>query len=317
MGKAKAEILTPEALFKGLSLAYNGGNIGGPSNDITKIWNSGEITEEALMVVKWLVMEVNFIIDYAKTLYKPTRPGWVDTIITKYTKSKVPHFFQYAKNKTVSQVEEINICAVNRVYTLFPTKRLNFNFKQNNIGKFDYRFLMHNVDTEFNEEIALKYKEITSCLNFNNTSDEKMYNYLATYEKAREDILSTGQDVYEIVDSIILDLFAYRKTPMKKAFWTLFGDIVLENLQNNIANNYIQCERCHKRFYKTANNQKYCDKCGGYHKQGIKTVICCDCGTSYKVDARNNKKIRCDACQKEHNKILKAKRNHRYYLSHN
>lgn len=63
MSKAKAEELTPENLFKGLSLAFTGGNIGAPSNDITKIWNSGDITDEALRAVKWLVMDVNFTID--------------------------------------------------------------------------------------------------------------------------------------------------------------------------------------------------------------------------------------------------------------
>lgn len=63
MGKAAAEEITPNNLYKGLLLAYNGGNIGGPSNDITKIWNSGQISEEQLKVVKWLCSEVNYIID--------------------------------------------------------------------------------------------------------------------------------------------------------------------------------------------------------------------------------------------------------------
>lgn len=63
MSKANAEILTPATLYKGLLLAYNGGNIGAPSNDITKIWDSGVITEEQLTVVKWLCAEVNYTID--------------------------------------------------------------------------------------------------------------------------------------------------------------------------------------------------------------------------------------------------------------
>lgn len=63
MSKASAESITSANLYKGLSLAYNGGNIGLPSNDITKIWNSGDITQEQLNVIKWLCLEVNFTID--------------------------------------------------------------------------------------------------------------------------------------------------------------------------------------------------------------------------------------------------------------
>ena len=63
MEKAKSEEITPQNLYKGLTLAFTGGNIGAPSNDITKIWNSGKTSDEALKAVKWLVMNVNFTID--------------------------------------------------------------------------------------------------------------------------------------------------------------------------------------------------------------------------------------------------------------
>lgn len=311
MGKANAEILNPDTLFKGLLLAYNGGNIGSPSNDITKIWNSGEITDEALTVVKWLVMEVNFIIDYSKTLYKPERPQWANDIIIKYTKEKIPYFFQFAKKKKLKQVKSVTECTVDRVKKLFPKRKLNFNFKIDNIGRFDYKVLMCNSDAEFKQDIADKFKEVTSNLNFNNVSDEKMYSYLATYENAKSDILSLDYSVDEIVDNIILDLFVNRKTPMKKAFWTLFGDVVYKNICNNIADNFIQCEKCHKRFYRKHKGRIYCDKCVGYKKQGIKTIVCCDCGGEFTVDAKNIKTIRCLACQHEKNKEIKRKYYHK------
>ncbi len=63
MAKAGATPLTNNSMFDGLMLAYTGGNIGAPSNDITKIWNSGDITPEKLNVVKWLCADVNFTID--------------------------------------------------------------------------------------------------------------------------------------------------------------------------------------------------------------------------------------------------------------
>lgn len=61
--KAKGEILTPTALYQGMCYAYTGGNIGVVSNNITKVWNSGEIGEEQINVVKWLCLYNNAVID--------------------------------------------------------------------------------------------------------------------------------------------------------------------------------------------------------------------------------------------------------------
>ncbi|MDD4805031.1 MAG: hypothetical protein PHN69_07890 [Candidatus Pacebacteria bacterium] len=63
MKKADPVILNGETIFKGLNAAYTGGNIGAYSNAISKIWNSENVTPEALDVIKLLVMENNFTID--------------------------------------------------------------------------------------------------------------------------------------------------------------------------------------------------------------------------------------------------------------
>ena len=299
MRKAAAEPITPENLFKGLLLAYNGGNIGSPSNDITKIWNSGKINDERLKVIKWLVAEVNYTIDYAKTLYKPVRPNEINKIITKYTKAKVPHFFMYAKDKKSEQVKNRSECTVDRIVKLFPKKKFNFNFKQENIGKFDYRMLMSNPDVEIIPEIADTYKKISSTLNFRNLDDTKLNNYVAVFDDAKQRIFDIPYDNDIILDNIIYDLFCKRNTPLKRAFWYLFGDEVYENISKNLADGGLDyCPRCHKRFYKSHKNQKYCPKCQGYVKQKTKTIVCCDCGKEFEVDARLMNKIRCDECQK-------------------
>jgi len=61
--KAKGGLLTPENLYEGMACAYTGGNIGPISNNITKVWNSGTITQEQLNVVKWLCLYNNAVID--------------------------------------------------------------------------------------------------------------------------------------------------------------------------------------------------------------------------------------------------------------
>lgn len=63
MKKANACEINNSSMYNGLKLAFSGGKIGGISNDITKIWNSGKIDKKELNAVKWLVMETNYTID--------------------------------------------------------------------------------------------------------------------------------------------------------------------------------------------------------------------------------------------------------------
>ena len=62
MRKAEPTELNNDTLFNGLELAYTGGNIGIISNNISKVWNSGKVTQKEINVVKWLCMENNFVI---------------------------------------------------------------------------------------------------------------------------------------------------------------------------------------------------------------------------------------------------------------
>ena len=59
MKKAEPVILERQQFYNGMVAAWTGGNIGAISNDITKIWNSGEIGEDELLAVKLLCMENN------------------------------------------------------------------------------------------------------------------------------------------------------------------------------------------------------------------------------------------------------------------
>lgn len=95
---------------------------------------------------------------------------------------------------------------------------------------------------------------------------------------------------------------------MKKAFWTLFGDIVYQNICKNIDDSFVQCERCHKRFYRKRKDQIYCDKCTGYQKKGVKTLICCDCGKEFEICGVVKNKKRCDICQNKRDKENNLKR---------
>lgn len=78
---------------------------------------------------------------------------------------------------------------------------------------------------------------------------------------------------------------------------------------------YDRCQKC-GRLYRKNKNRRFCVECGKYQKVGDKIIECVDCGKMVSVDARNNKKERCDSCQAVRNILLKAERNKRYYGSH-
>ena len=161
MKKALPSILNSETLYKGLNSAFAGSNIGQYSNNITKIWNSDTFVngtdkekQDAIDLVKILCMENNFCIDYAKTLYMPTRPKDIDTKIKSYTKNRVPHFFKYAKDRENSQVFDKNNSFINMLENIIPSPRISY--KDVNIGEIDYKLLMNNPEITFNIEFNEK-----------------------------------------------------------------------------------------------------------------------------------------------------------------
>lgn len=286
MSKAKAEIVNNDAIFKGLSKAYTGGNIGAKSNDITKIWNS---KNPSLNVVKLLCMENNFTIDYAKTLYKPKRPNDVHKEILKYTKSKTPYFFIYAKDKPKDKVENINNSVVNRLNSIIPNPRINFNAE--NLGKFDYKNLMSKKDIELDNDIINIYSKldlrkrfmgINSIIEEDSTNDD-----LFVYRKIREDILDINNDIDYVVNVLVEYLYNHKMSSYKTTLWSSFGDIIVKNLKENIktelGKDEIMCNECGKRIKITTGNNKYCKKCA--KKINIKNTI----------DNRKNKKIQFEA----------------------
>ena len=315
MGKAKAEQITPENLYKGLTLAFTGGNIGSPSNDITKIWNSGDISEEALKAVKWLVMMVNHIIDFAKTLYKPEVPDYADSIIKSYVKKKVPNFFIYAKGKDENQVEPINRSAVNRIQKIFPKKNLNFNFASTNLGKFDYKMLLNNPAAVSNQEMYKYYKNLVRNLRFDTNNDrlsdtdKSLYNYNAVYDDCRRKFYQWGIDrgiePVDLLDSLIIHIFTISRTSRKKAFWTMFGDDIYKNVEKNINSSFAQCKRCKKRCL-NIDNKCLCEKCQRHFKRcKCKMYICEDCGKVVEIPIKKKTPKRCPKCAKRitaHNK---------------
>jgi hypothetical protein len=254
MTKAPAEELNSEDIYKSLILAYKA-NIGEISNNITKIWNSSNVN---LDVIKWLCMENNFTIDFAKTLYMPTRPEHVNEIIASYIKAKVPHFFIHAKDKDVKNVEGLNDSTVNKLNLIIPKKTIQY---KKIAGKLQYKKEMKNKNTNVDTEITNVYDKlnrnkkwiIRSKENFE--SNERLY----TYELIRQTLLQINNDPYYVTD-VLIKYLAQKNSSNEETLWKSFGDIIVENLIHNLKGTK-QCECCGKRFPVVNNQSKYCESC--------------------------------------------------------
>lgn len=272
MAKAGNNKLNGEEIYKGVIAAYTGGNIGQISNDITKIWNSGEVGSDELEAIKLLTMENNFVIDYAKTLFKLERPKDKHDLIKKYTKKKVPKFFMYAKKKELSNVEPWNDCVVNRLEKIIDSPSISF--KNTELGKFDYKILMRDKTkhNHLNMEVVEKYDNLNKSKKFilGKCRDEhKTDTYV--YSEIRRQMTEQFGDVYNIVDNLVCSLFRDKKSRYKDTFWYTFGDILFDNLQNNIKkpldDGYIMCEGCGKRLKQKSYIHKFCEKCWKDHRK--------------------------------------------------
>lgn len=260
LSKAPAHMVTPDLMWQGMKNAYDGGRIGPISNKISKIWNS---TEPDLDAIKMLCAENNITIDYAKTLYKPEWPAEAVERMNAATSGKVPHFFVYAKGKTAKQVESANGSVVNRLERIIKAPNLRFETKT--LGKFDYRMLMHDKNTEIREadlRIIETFVEISKNCGYRlseDDSDKNNHNYV--YQQTRDSLLDIDKDIYHVVDILILQMFGIQSTKRKSMFWGCFGDVVLENIRKNIDTNTILCSRCGKRIKPMSHRQEMCDEC--------------------------------------------------------
>lgn len=288
MPKANPQLLTNDSLFAGIVLAYHHGNIGTPSNEITKIFASlnpnstKKEIEEAIEIVALRCADVNFTIDFAKTLYKPTIPKHILERYKKYSGKKVPHFFRYAKNKTIHQVEKLDksdksdkmsMCNIDRIYDVVQSNRIVF---KDLLGKYTYKNLMSDKSLDISNvdisNILKLYKTINDTnirrLSYVDTDmlelDEKRKLQIQLEfdsKKQRKMFVEyIGESPEYITDVLIKSL---QSDINKDTLWRLFGDVIYENIKRNLEGTKI-CEVCGERFeynIKSCKPSRYCNSC--------------------------------------------------------
>lgn len=276
MKKAEPTQLNNKTIYEGLNKAFISGNIGLYSNDISKIWNhdvfidgTDKDKQEAIDVVKLLCMENNFCIDSAKTLYMPERPEWFKPIVSKYTNCKLPAFFQYAKDKEISQVKKHNSSFVNKIFDKIPNKPINTRGLK--LGTINYKNMMSNPNIICSKEVSDKYDKLNKQYRYMiNMKDEYIDNLRYIACKIREEFNEFGYCNETITDMLIEYLYGRNKR-YKQLLWFCYGQYIVNNLEKNI---------------KT---------------QKTKFIQCIDCDEWTEVPIQS-KSERCEKCQKEYRK---------------
>ena len=195
---------------------------------------------------------------------------------------------------------------------MIPRKSLKFKF--DGMREFDYRTLMNDpnikIDTRVTRKFAALSREYKFNYNLNNNNDNEQY--IASY--IRKSMLDTGYPESDIVDMLVKELFGVRKTKKKLVFWSCYGDVVLANIQNNIDKNFVTCNKCGARFYKSYKTEAVCANCKSrdVDKSKTKTLICIDCGTPFEVRSSNKKSIRCRECQNSETRRQKTFNDRKY-----
>lgn len=279
MPKASPEQLSNSSLFGGIVMAYHHGNIGTPSNEITKIWSalSTESTPEevknAMEIIALRCADVNFTIDYAKTLYKPEVPKHIAARYKEYSGRKVPHFFLYAKNKKEFQVEAPGHCNIDRISNVVKSRRIVF---KDLLGKYSYTTLMQLPDTDIHThqagQIIALYRQIEntnlrklSHIDFSTLDIDDKRKVLLQIEFDADRQREMFVKLVDAPISYIVDVLvkALQDDVNKDTLWRLFGSEIYKNIEANLKNTRI-CKRCNQRFFlinRSDFSSKYCEKC--------------------------------------------------------
>lgn len=283
MRKAKPVLLNKQNMYAGLHAAFTGGNIGIYSNAISKIWNSevflsGSETEkqDAVACVKQLCCQNNFVIDFAKTLYKPEFPREVRERIARYTNVRLPAFFAFAKDKEKTQIQERNSSLVNRLYDKIPDKPINT--RGLHLDTLNHQKMMSDGNIRCTDKTAALYDTLSRQYRYMiHMKDARADNMQYIAKKIRESFSDLGHTDEETADMLVEYLYGRGKR-YKQILWFCYGEQVVANIRKNI------------------------------ETPDTKFISCIDCGEWIEIRARDNRTRRCPSCQKAYVRMYDRKR---------
>lgn len=196
-------------------------------------------------------------------MYKPEYPKFIAEKIAKYTKNKLPAFFEYAKDKNKKQVSPRNGSFVNKIYQRVTDKPISA--KNLGIGKIDYRLMMKNPDIVCAKEVAELYDRLNKQYKYMlSMKDEYVDNLRYVACQLRSEFEATGYSA-EMVANMLVEYLYGRDKRYKQVLWFCYGQYIVNNLKLNLTIPKIrtfQCKRCGEWFETYAHATKtMCDAC--------------------------------------------------------
>lgn len=196
----------------------------------------------------------------------------------KYTHHKLPAFFEFAKDKERSQIENRNDSFVNKLYGIIPNKPINT--KGLKLEIIDFRKLMGNVNVRWTKEVADLYNELNPQYRYAlNMKDEYINNMRYIACELRKKFTDLGYSEETIADMLVSYVYG-KQIRYKELLWFCFGWYIVNNLKKNVV------------------------------IKETKEIQCVDCGEWIEVGLYS-KTTRCPQCTKEHRKEWDRQRKRR------
>lgn len=248
--------ITKEAIYKALVASMNNSNIGDISNAMTKNYNNEEIDDEFNKV---MCCYNNLTIDFPKTQQNISLGEYEDKF-KQLINEKPPYFFQYAKNKKRDNCKSLSNSNCDRIcaYIRKSTSNRRYTWKTDEPFKvgvlFDENIKVDTTDESYRrlEQLMFDLKRREQSLTFRiNNEIEQLDKSDAMREK-----ISKYDVFYTMCDKMILYIFDEdRKRAVayltdfeylqrescnsgKNILWNCYGDIIVENIKNNVGNSF-------------------------------------------------------------------------------
>jgi len=252
MGKAEPEELSNAAFFRGLKSAFKYNQVGKYSNYMTAEWNTTKDVE----TLKVLCSLNNYSIDASKTLYMcyPKKGTEIFNKIIEAKNKKMPHFFQYKKDKYKNEELTTESSTMNKLVGYLEKvfeKANGKRYAENKIEKFNYKEFLNNksilgkknltILKEIKYELVYaNYKEIANRVErimYQIEGDKSLIR--SVYEDYREVLKTYARendiDWVEFVDAIIAMNYKKNKNSKNKTIMLeLFADEILCNIKQNL-----------------------------------------------------------------------------------
>lgn len=294
MQTAEPKLLDNDSIWDSIKSAWKYGNIGIFSNKLTKLWNN---PKPDLDIAKIICFLNNSSIDAAKTNHMPkVKDKDIRTKINNIEELQLPYFFQYCKDYNGFQVAPRGNSTMDRICAEFEAidikqegedkgKEIKHKYDYGkDIGRFSYKTLLKNKDIKksdvykkYNEAVIEKYDFLNEKKNYyfkkmikteKHETEKDVSSSYVIYKYCFDELVKVSESISmnDLCDILISHVFTKGKARKKTLLFSLFGDMILANLENNIAKpldegKYIQCYDCGTRVLKKSNRQVRCPSC--------------------------------------------------------